>query len=62
MTSWEAAVADAVHSVRAEVPVPLGVEISRQWADLDKGKISNYRVSVRVAYRQEMKPPPGRRT
>lgn len=56
-TSWEAAVADAVRSVRKEVRAPLGVEISRQWADLDAGRITAYRVSVRVAYRQTLKPP-----
>ena len=56
-TSWESAVADAVRSVRKEVRAPLGVEISRQWADLDAGRITTYRVSVRVAYRQQLKPP-----
>jgi len=56
-TSWEAAVADAVRSVRKDVRSPLGVEISRQWADLDGGRISTYRVSVRIAYRQALKPP-----
>ncbi len=56
-TSWESAVADAVRSVRKEVRAPLGVEISRQWADLEAGRISTYRVSVRVAYRQPLKPP-----
>lgn len=60
-TSWEAAVADAVRSVRKEVRAPLGVEISRQWADLDAGRITTYRVSVRIAYRQELKAP-GRRS
>lgn len=54
--SWEAAVADAVHSVRGEVRKPVGVEISRQWADLERGRITTYRVAVRVAYRQELKP------
>ena len=56
-TSWEDAVADAVRSVRKEVRAPLGVEISRQWADLASGRISTYRVSVRIAYRQALKPP-----
>lgn len=59
-TSWEAAVADAVRSVRKEVRTPLGVEISRQWADLEGSRITAYRVSVRVAYRQPLKSP-GRR-
>lgn len=55
--SWEAAVADAVRSIRREVPRPIGVEISRQWADLEAGRIIAYRVSVRVAYRQEARSP-----
>ena len=56
-TSWEAAVADAVRSVRGAVRAPLGVELTRQWADLAEGRISTYRVSVRIAYRQPLKPP-----
>ncbi|CAN5131036.1 hypothetical protein BH18CHL2_BH18CHL2_11170 [soil metagenome] len=59
--SWEGAVADAVRSVRREVRAPLGVEIARQWADLEAGRIRTYRAAVRVAYRQELKPP-ARRT
>lgn len=56
--SWDAAVADAVKSVRDEVPRPLGVEVARMWADLDgKGRISTYHVAVKVAYRQELEPP-----
>lgn len=55
--SWQAAVEDAVRSIRKEVPAPLGVEISRQWADLERGRLTTYRVSVRVAYRQDVKGP-----
>ncbi len=54
--SWDAAVADAVRSVADETGDPLGVEITRQWADLTKGRIARYRVSVRVAYRQPLPP------
>lgn len=61
-TSWEGAVADAVRSVRKEVRSPLGVEIFRQWADLQDGRIATYRVSVRIAYRQALKPPAARRS
>lgn len=54
---WEAAVVDAVRSVRKEVRAPIGVEVSRQWADLEAGRVVTYRVAVRVAYRQALKPP-----
>ena len=54
---WEAATADAVRSVRKDVRAPIGVEISRQWADLDSGRVVTYRVAVRIAYRQELKAP-----
>lgn len=57
---WEAAVADAVAAARKEVRAPIGVEISRQWADLDGGRVVMYRVAVRIAYRQELKAPSGR--
>lgn len=58
---WEAAVVDAVRSVRREVRAPIGVEVSRQWADLEAGRVVTYRVAVRVAYRQVLKAP-GRRS
>lgn len=58
---WEAAVVDAVRSVRREVRAPIGVEVSRQWADLEAGRVVTYRVAVRVAYRQALKAP-GRRS
>jgi len=58
---WEAAVVDAVRSVRKEVRAPIGVEVSRQWADLEAGRVVTYRVAVRVAYRQALKAP-GRRS
>lgn len=58
---WEAAVVDAVRSVRKEVRAPIGVEVSRQWADLEAGRVVTYHVAVRVAYRQALKAP-GRRS
>lgn len=54
---WEAAVADAVRGARKDVRAPIGVEITRQWADLEAGRIVRYRVAVRIAYRQELKAP-----
>jgi flavin-binding protein dodecin len=54
---WEAAVADALRGVRKDVRAPLGVEVTRQWADLQAGRITTYRVAVRVAYRQKLKAP-----
>lgn len=56
-TSWQAAVADAVRSVRDEVADPLGVEVMRMWAELDGTKLRTYRVAVKVAYRQALKAP-----
>lgn len=54
---WEAAVADAVRGARKDVRAPIGVEITRQWADLEAGRIVRYRVAVRIAYRQDLRPP-----
>ena len=56
-TSWQAAVADAVKSLKSEVDDPLGVEVTRQWAELDGTKVTAYRVDVKVAYRQGLKAP-----
>ena len=54
---WEEAVVDAVRSVQKEVNAPIGVEVSRQWADLETGRVVTYRVAVRIAYRQALKGP-----
>lgn len=54
---WEEAVVDAVRSVRKEVSAPIGVEVSRQWADLESGRVVTYRVAARIAYRQALKGP-----
>jgi flavin-binding protein dodecin len=51
--SWDAAVAAAVKA--SEVKDPVGVEISRMWAEWARGRLSRYHVTVRVAYRQTLK-------
>jgi flavin-binding protein dodecin len=51
--SWDAAVAVAVKA--SEVKDPVGVEISRMWAEWARGRLSRYHVTVRVAYRQTLK-------
>jgi hypothetical protein len=50
-----------VKSARAEVGVPIAVEITRQWADLSARGIASYHVSVKVAYRQAIAPPKRKR-
>jgi flavin-binding protein dodecin len=51
--SWDAAVAAAVKA--SDVKDPVGVEISRMWAEWARGRLSRYHVTVRVAYRQTLK-------
>lgn len=51
--SWDAAVAAAVKA--SEVKAPIGVEISRMWAEWNGRKPSRYHVTVKVAYRQTLK-------
>ena len=51
--SWDAAVAAAVKA--SEVKAPVGVEISRMWAEWNGRKLSRYHVTVKVAYRQSLK-------
>jgi len=51
--SWDSAVAAAVKA--AEVREPVGVEVARMWADWDGRRLSRYRVTVKVAYRQQLK-------
>jgi len=57
-SGWEAAVKAAVKSVAAEVEHPVAVEVDRLWADLDGSKVSRYRATVKVAYRQSLAGPP----
>ncbi|HYR93620.1 MAG TPA: dodecin domain-containing protein [Methylomirabilota bacterium] len=51
--SWDAAIAAAVKA--SDVKAPLGVEVSRMWAEWGSGRLSRYHVTVRVAYRQTLK-------
>ena len=52
--SWDAAVIDAVG--KSDVRQPVGVEILRMWAKWNGRKPSRYHVTVKVAYRQTLKP------
>ena len=49
---WEAAVAAAVKA--SEVSAPIGVEVTRIWAEWDGRKLSKYHVTVKIAYRQRL--------
>ena len=53
--SWDSAVAAAVKA--AEVGDPVGVEVARMWAEWDGRRLSRYRVTVKVAYRQRLQAP-----
>jgi len=53
--SWDSAAAAAVKA--AEVNEPVGVEVARMWADWDGRRLSRYRVTVKVAYRQRLQAP-----
>ena len=53
---WEAAVAAAVKG--SDVKDPVGVEVSRMWAEWDGRRLSRYHATVKVAYRQSLKSPP----
>ncbi|MEK6206863.1 MAG: dodecin domain-containing protein [Chloroflexota bacterium] len=48
--SWDAAVLAAVKA--AKVKTPVGVEVGRLWAELDRQKLSRYHAAVKVAYRE----------
>ncbi len=50
---WEAAVAAAVKA--SDVRDPIGVEVSRFWAEWDGRKLNRYHVTVKVAFRQSLK-------
>ena len=51
---WEDAVVAAVKS--SDIASPVGVEVQRLWADWDRGKLRRYHATVKVAYRQALKP------
>lgn len=52
---WEDAVAAAVKA--SDVRGPVGVEVSRLWAEWERGKLSRFHATVKVAYRQALKAP-----
>jgi len=52
--SWDAAVVVAVN--KSDVRRPVGVEVLRMWATWDGSKPSRYHVTVKIAYRQSLKP------
>ncbi len=52
--SWDAAVIAAVN--KSDVRRPVGVEVMRMWATWDGSKPSRYHVTVKIAYRQTLKP------
>ena len=56
-TGWDAALKAAVKTARGELDEPIAVEITRQWADLGPTRLTEYHVSVKVAYRQALAPP-----
>jgi len=53
--SWEDAVAAAVRA--SDVKSPVAVEVSRLWAEVERGTLSRFHATVKVAYRQALKPP-----
>jgi flavin-binding protein dodecin len=52
---WEDAVTGAVKA--SKVRSPVGVEVSRLWADWDGGRLSRFHATAKVAYRQALKAP-----
>ena len=52
---WGDAVAAAVKA--SDVKTPVGVEVTRLWAGWDRGKLSRFHATVKVAYRQALKAP-----
>jgi flavin-binding protein dodecin len=52
---WEDAVTGAVKA--SKVRTPVGVEVSRLWADWEGGKLGRFHATVKVAHRQALKAP-----
>lgn len=47
-----------MRAAKADAPDPIAVEVARLWADLGaKGAIRRYRASVKIAYREALRPP-----
>ena len=53
---WGDAVAAAVRA--SDVKGPVGVEVSRLWAEWERGKLSRFHATVKVAYWQSLRAPP----
>jgi len=41
----------------SEVKAPIGVEVARLWAEWQRGKLSRFHATVKIAYRQALKAP-----
>jgi len=41
----------------SDVTAPVGVEVSRLWAEWERGKLSRFHATVKVAYRQALRAP-----
>ena len=41
----------------SDVKSPVGVEVSRLWAEVERGKLSRFHATAKVAYRQTLKAP-----
>jgi len=39
----------------SDVKTPIGVEVSRLWAEWDRGKLSRFHATVKIAYKQALK-------
>jgi flavin-binding protein dodecin len=52
---WEDAVAAALKA--SDVKTPIGVEVSRLWAEVERGKLNRFHATVKVAYKQALKAP-----
>lgn len=50
---WEEAVSAAVKA--SDVKTPIGVEVTRLWAEWERGRLSRFHATVKVAYRQALK-------
>ena len=55
LRGWEDAVTAAVRA--SDVKTPVGVEVSRLWAEWERGKLSRFHATVKVAYKQALKAP-----
>lgn len=54
--SWDAAVIAAVKA--SDVDDPIGVEITRLWAEWGRGRLTRFHATVKIAYRQALRAAP----